>query len=80
MSDASTLVFIEVRFRRNSNYGSPVDTVNAQKQRKIRLTATQYLQSHVEFQHLVCRFDVIGLSEELGQRKPRVNWIKNAFS
>ncbi len=80
MLEKSTLVFIEVRFRRSNNYGSPIATVSLQKQKKIRLTAAHFLQKHEKFQHLNCRFDVIGLSCLTGSAKYKFDWIKNAFS
>lgn len=39
MLDHEGIVFIEVRYRANSNYGSGLDTVTRSKQQKLRLTA-----------------------------------------
>ena len=80
MADASTLVFIEVRYRRNSQFGSAVSSVTRCKQTKIRLTAALFLQANPKLQHSYCRFDVIGLSQQPNSSKLRVEWIKNAFS
>lgn len=55
-----TLVFIEVKTRRNLNFGSPLEAVNLRKQLKIRRTALHYLST----QAVACRayrFDVISL-------------------
>jgi len=83
MTDSKTLVFVEVRYRRNNSYGDAIDSVTTSKQKRIRLTAAYYLQSHPRLQHSRCRFDVIGLSHapaangNAGQL--RFDWIKNAF-
>jgi len=84
MGDSNTLVFVEVRYRRSEQFGSALDSVTAAKQKKIRLTAAHYLQSHPQLQYCNCRFDVIGLTHEAAATSPtvelRIDWIKNAFS
>ncbi|MEX0963615.1 MAG: YraN family protein [Pseudohongiellaceae bacterium] len=81
MADSGILVFIEVRYRHSRRFGSAIATVTPAKQRKIRLTAAHYLQSHPQLQHSCCRFDVIGLSHGSGSdsKEPSIDWIKNAF-
>ncbi|MBT5718940.1 MAG: YraN family protein [Gammaproteobacteria bacterium] len=84
MSDSGTLVFIEVRYRANGLFGGAAASVTVAKQRRIRLTAAHYLQTHTGLQHCPCRFDVLGLSggadanSQTGAQ--RFDWIKNAFS
>lgn len=75
--DGDTLVFVEVRYRRNASHGSPVATVDIHKQRKIIKTARFYLQKHGLTNRMPCRFDVVGITENAGQ--PEFLWIKNAF-
>lgn len=79
MQDKSddTLVFVEVRYRKNSHFVSAVESVTRDKQRKLIRTANHYLQSHPEYQNFVCRFDVVGVESDL--KYPIINWIKNAF-
>ena len=83
MSDSNTLVFIEVRYRRSKQFGGAIDSVTAAKQKRIRLTAAQYLQSHPRLQSCACRFDVIGLTHTQAvtahAAELRFDWIKNAF-
>jgi putative endonuclease len=83
MSDSGTLVFIEVRYRANGLFGGAVASVTVAKQRRIRLTAAHYLQTHNGLQHCPCRFDVLGLSGEAGANSQTgaqcFDWIKNAF-
>lgn len=75
---ADTLVFTEVRYRANRNYGGALATVTAAKQHKIRNTARHFLLCHRQYQHLACRFDVVGL-ETGPSGSTHVNWVSNAF-
>lgn len=76
--DGETLVFVEVRFRKQNQFGGASASVDAKKRKKICLTASLYLQQKKLTNKIACRFDVIAL-----QGKPQelsVNWIKNAFT
>jgi putative endonuclease len=77
MTDAKTLVFVEVRLRSNSQFGSAAASITPQKQQKLILTAQHYLQQHVKNQsQTACRFDVILMSKaDLNS----LEWIRNAF-
>lgn len=71
MRDGDALVFVEVRYRKRSGYGSAAESVDRHKQRRLSAAAGHYLQAHPSV--LPCRFDVVAISGE------RVQWIKNAF-
>ncbi len=71
------LVFVEVRYRNNTEFGSASETVNYKKQVKITKTAQQYLQHQQQYENFTCRFDVVGVESNL--KYPKINWIKNAF-
>lgn len=73
MTDAQTLVFIEVRLRSNSRFGSAASSITPQKQKKLILTAQHYLQQHGQS---ACRFDAILMSKNNLQS---IEWIRNAF-
>lgn len=81
----STLVFIEVRQRKSSNYGDAALSVTASKQRKVIKTAQSFLQQYPEYAHYDCRFDVIAyntmseLSLKSEQSDNQPEWIQNAF-
>ncbi|MDH5393993.1 MAG: YraN family protein [Gammaproteobacteria bacterium] len=75
MQDASTLVFVEVRFRKSNQFGGAVESIDQKKQNKIRITAQHYLQKHNS--KLNARFDVVTLSSLNDNNK--INWIKYAF-
>jgi putative endonuclease len=72
---AGQLVFVEVKARRTSCYGTPEEAVTAAKMQHIRQTALAYLQENnlpVDM-----RFDVIAIHWEAG--KPVLNHIVGAF-
>ena len=75
MKDQETLVFVEVRFRKNESHGSGLDTVTCQKQSKIKKAATCYLQQNDLYDMLPCRFDVVSVS---GSAR-KIDWVKDAF-
>ncbi len=70
------LVFVEVKTRKESSLVSPAQSVTPQKQRKLMLTAVNYLQkSNEEFEP---RFDVFEVWQNDG-RIFKFNHIENAF-
>ncbi len=72
MHDKSFLVVVEVRYRKNSLYGSAVESVTKAKQKKL-IAATQYYLQQSKIKSPI-RFDVIGIT---GDNLPE--WIRNAF-
>ena len=71
MRDGATLVFIEVRLRRNANFGGAAASIDARKQQRIIRTAQQFLASLAHIPP--CRFDAV-LIDDHG-----IQWLKNAF-
>ena len=71
MQDGATLVFVEVRLRRNADFGGAAASIDAHKQRRIVRTAQQYLTGLALIPP--CRFDAV-LMDDNG-----VQWLKNAF-
>ncbi len=74
MKDKAHLVFIEVRYRCNPNFGSSVETIRPSKQNRIIRTAQHYLQKYDLMDQVDCRLDVIGIDAN-----HRIIWIKDAF-
>ena len=72
MQQQQMLIFVEVRYRRHTNFGLAYETIHAKKQRCLIQTAQYYLQSHPH--PGPCRFDIMSYS---GNMPP--HWIKNAF-
>ncbi len=75
MRDGPHLVFVEVRYRRDSRRGAPAETVTGGKRRRIIKTASYYLQRHPC--DLPCRFDIIAITQREG--RDALEWIKDAF-
>lgn len=55
------LVFVEVKTRRGTAFGSPVEAVTTRKQRQLTRLAEAYLQQNPGLGRRTCRFDVIGI-------------------
>ena len=81
MSDKKMLVFVEVRFRKNNNFGGGLESITAAKQIKLRKTAELYLQQNQQYKN--ARFDVVSMSKNnqtSDSKQPYIyDWIKNAF-
>ena len=78
MKEQHTWVFVEVKYRRNSDYGGAISTISTKKQQKIKQCAAFYLQqSGLNEYNTPCRFDVIALQGDISN--PEVTWLKNAF-
>ena len=74
----NTLIFVEVRYRARTDFGSPLDTVRATKQARIRRSATDYLRSRDLLNRVQCRFDVVGISRS-ATGLYELTWVRNAF-
>ena len=78
MTDGEIYVFIEVKYRKNNNFGGALAAVSYAKQQKIKHCVTFYLhQRGLNEYNTPCRCDVIALTGDIQQ--PEVDWLKNAF-
>lgn len=73
MQDGNTLVFVEVRVRNNSRFGSAEESIGFRKQQRLQTAALHFLQHHRQYQHAACRFDSYCVTDGKAQ------WLKNAF-
>ena len=73
MQDGKSIVFVEVRLRKNNNFGGASESITQAKQRKIAKVAEQFLQ---QSGNQACRFDVILMDKADMQH---IQWIKDAF-
>lgn len=71
--DGAYLVFVEVKYRRSTENGSPLEAVDRKKQRIISKVATYYCLTHGYGETSPCRFDVVAI---LGEE---ISLVKNAF-
>ena len=76
--EADALVFCEVKARRGTGFGFPVEAVTVRKQRRLRTLAQRWLAAHDEHApHL--RFDVVGVLVRPGL-PALVTHLRGAFS
>ncbi|MEZ5540166.1 MAG: YraN family protein [Pseudomonadales bacterium] len=78
MREGTTLVFVEVRFRKTDNFGSPIESVTASKQRKLLQTAQLFLLAHPQWRNAPCRFDIVA-ARPAENVTLQFEWIQNAF-
>ena len=77
MRDADTLVFVEVRYRRDARFGGGAASVGPDKRAKLVRAAQGFLQSQPRFASSPCRFDVVAFDGEAAA--PTCNWQRAAF-
>lgn len=75
--DGEYLVFVEVKSRKNLEFGEPEYAVTKNKVNQIRKMAAAYLYEK-NLGEVDCRFDVIAILHEQG-KEPLINHIINAF-
>lgn len=76
--ESAALVFIEVRCKRTSDYGSPAESITFAKQKKLIVTAQHYLDEH-GLHDIDCRFDVVEVVAREGKLVVG-DIIRNAFA
>ncbi len=69
-------VFVEVRYRKNQQFGGAAVSVTPQKQQRITKTALYYMQQHEPTASV--RFDVIAIDGDI-KGDYDLNWVVNAF-
>lgn len=77
----NVLVFVEVKLRRGSSFGDPLEAVTPRKQGRLRLAAEEYLAELAEEVLLgldEIRFDVVGIRVR-GGGLPEFRHVENAF-
>ncbi len=74
--DKSTLVFVEVKYRRSTHYGSAIEAISARKMRKWHQAAQIWLhQQNLTEQEWDCRFDLVAIDGEPAQ----ITWLPNVL-
>lgn len=77
MLDHNELVFIEVKYRRTTDFGSGAEFVTRSKQLKLIRAASYYLLRHPQYSGLPARFDVVAFTGTGSRLHPE--WIQCAF-
>jgi len=75
--DRTTIVFVEVKARSSSRFGSPKAAVTPAKQRKISMAALEYIK-RTDQAGASARFDVVAIDTAGGT--PAIEVVKNAFA
>ena len=75
--DRDVLVFVEVKARRDNQFGTAAESVTAWKQRRIIAMARDYL-GRMSGPEVPCRFDVVAI-DGLGTTEETVKVIRDAF-
>jgi putative endonuclease len=82
MSDRGAIVFVEVRSRASSAYGSAAESINASKQARVTHAARSFLSQHPEYAERPARFDVVafdGAPDRTSGRAEKLDWLRAAF-
>ncbi|MGD8170952.1 YraN family protein [Vibrio sp. TRT 21S02] len=77
MKQGSTIIFVEVRYRKNQSYGHAAETVTASKAKKLIHAANIWLmKNNLSVYSTDFRFDLVAIHSQ-GQQ---IDWIKNAIT
>jgi len=76
--DGKTVVFVEVKTRRDASRGRPAEAVDFHRQSRLTRAALAFLKSHGLLEH-ASRFDVVEAIWPEGQKRPAIRHMPNAF-
>jgi putative endonuclease len=71
------LVFIEVKTRRSLEFGSPEESITAEKRERLRAVAAYYQQAHDNLPQL-WRIDVVAIELDPKNKPSRIELFENA--
>ena len=71
--NSQTLVFVEVKYRKNNFFGSAIEMVTEEKQNKILASSQTYLLK--KNWNKSVRYDIVGINKG----SDKIEWLKNAF-
>jgi putative endonuclease len=78
MQDTEHIVFIEVRYRSPSSFGSALESITPSKIKKLIKTASHFLQRKKWLNKVNSRFDIVAIDFKKAENE--ISWIKNAFT
>ncbi len=70
--DQDSLIFVEVKYRKNERFATAAESITPSKQEKMRLTIETYLQKYPTNRPL--RIDLITI---IGYEPFKITWLKN---
>ena len=74
--DDETLVFVEVRYRKNNRFGGAGASIDHRKQQRLIHAAQVYLMKNPRQANRPCRFDCVLLD---AMHAEQIDWIQDAF-
>ncbi len=77
--EGDIIVFVEVRTRKGSRFGSPLESITQSKQRQMIRVANFYIHFITTEQFKYCRFDVLGIIQKPDLTEPQIIHVKDAF-
>jgi putative endonuclease len=77
MLDQNTVVFVEVRYRQNQQFGGALASIDNKKCRRIANAAQAWLGDNSQYLHHACRFDVMAISGN--SPNLTIDWHTDAF-
>ena len=78
MTDKKRLVVIEIRYRRDSSFMAPAESIDRFKRHKIARASLHFIQHNPRYRERPVRFDVVSLSGPLDDSS--IDWIAGAFT
>ena len=76
--DKKTVVFVEVKTRRDEQLGRGAEAVDATRQGRLTRAALAYLKAH-DLLEYASRFDVVEVIWPAERRRPEIRHLKDAF-
>ena len=73
--DGGTVVFVEVKWRRDASRGAPAEAVTPLKRRRLLSAARAWLAENPSGSRREVRFDVVAIEGDAGT----IDWIRGAF-
>jgi putative endonuclease len=78
MQHESAIVFVEVRFRKQSRFASAAHSVDSRKQGKLCRAASNFLRRYPRYQNFPVRFDVVAFDGPTHDDF-KLQWLPDAF-
>lgn len=78
--EGQVLVFVEVRYRSPTGFGSSTDSIGPAKQRRLLRAAQYYLQQRGIYGTIPCRIDVVAYDGAKSADEDGIQWLKNAIT
>lgn len=75
MQDKTTLVFVEVKYRKSNAFGGALNALSQTKQQRLTRTLMYYLKQH-NLESSAFRVDFVAIN---GQNPYQFTWLKSVF-